>query len=60
MGDTFKKEQESSILTRKFSPQEIQYRKNHGLYFKCGEKYGLGHQCMLKHLNLMLGEDEEE
>ncbi|XP_027172283.1 uncharacterized protein LOC113771935 [Coffea eugenioides] len=27
---------------------------------KCGEKFGVGHQCRQKHLNLMMYEEEEE
>ena len=46
--------------TRKISAQEIQYRRNNGLCFKCGEKYGAGHQCKMGHLNFFLGEEEEE
>ena len=46
--------------TRKISPQEIQYRRNNGLCFKCGEKYGAGHQCKMGHLNFFLGDEEED
>nr|XP_027122265.1 uncharacterized protein LOC113739231 [Coffea arabica] len=45
---------------KRISPQEIQYRRNHGLCFKCGDKYGPGHQCKFGHLNLLIGEEEEE
>lgn len=48
------------LETKKLSPQEVQYRRNHGLCFKCGEKYGLGHQCKSKQLNLMSSEEEED
>ena len=45
---------------KRLSPQEVQYRRNNGLCFKCGEKFGVGHQCRMKHLNFMLYEEEED
>ncbi|KAL4348329.1 hypothetical protein GQ457_17G014550 [Hibiscus cannabinus] len=35
----------------------LDYRRNHNLCFKCGEKFSPGHQCKAKQLNLM---EEEE
>nr|XP_027120832.1 uncharacterized protein LOC113737890 [Coffea arabica] len=46
--------------TRKLSAEELQYRRNNGLCFKCGEKFGQGHQCKPGHLNLLVTEEEEE
>ena len=46
--------------TRKIFAQEIQYKRNNGLCFKCREKYGAGHQCKMGHLNFLLGKEEEE
>ena len=45
---------------KRLSPQELQFRRSNGLCFKCGEKFGVGHQCRMKHLNLMLYEEEED
>nr|XP_027120660.1 uncharacterized protein LOC113737665 [Coffea arabica] len=45
---------------RRISAQEIQYRRNHGLCFKCGEKFGQGHQCKLGHLNFLINDEGEE
>lgn len=33
---------------KRISAQEIQNRRNRRLCFKCGEKYGWGHQCKIK------------
>ncbi|XP_020082221.1 uncharacterized protein LOC109705849 [Ananas comosus] len=38
--------------------QLIEQRRAAGLCFKCGEKYQPGHQCSLKGLNLIQGEDD--
>lgn len=48
------------VKSKKITPQEIQYRKNKGLCFKCGKKYGFGHVCKMGNLNFTLAEDEEE
>lgn len=45
---------------KNISTQEIQYRRNNGLCFKCGEKFGFGHQCKMKDLNFIVNEDEVE
>nr|XP_027099356.1 uncharacterized protein LOC113718666 [Coffea arabica] len=45
---------------KRLSPQELQFRRSNGLCFRCGEKFGVGHQCRQKHLNLMMYEEEEE
>lgn len=45
---------------KKISAQEIQCRRNLGLCFKCGEKYGVGHQCNLKQFSFMLIDEDEE
>ncbi|KAL4291109.1 hypothetical protein GQ457_14G019780 [Hibiscus cannabinus] len=36
----------------------IDYRRANNLCFKCGEKFGPGHHCKLKQLNMM--EEEEQ
>ena len=46
--------------SRRILAQELQYRRDKGLCFKCGEKFGQGHQCKAGHLNLLVTEDEEE
>ena len=46
--------------TKEISSQGVQYRRNHGLCFKYGEKYGLGHQRKVGHLNFMICEKEED
>lgn len=45
---------------RKISPQELQERREKGLCFKCGDKFGFGHQCAMKHLNFMLLDEEPD
>ncbi|XP_027098929.2 uncharacterized protein [Coffea arabica] len=50
----------TDLDSRRISAQEIQCMRNHGLCFKCGEKYGQGHQCKLGHLNFLINEEEEE
>lgn len=42
------------------SPQELQETREKGLCFKCGDKFGLGHQCAMKHLNFMLLDEDPE
>nr|XP_027123207.1 uncharacterized protein LOC113739959 [Coffea arabica] len=44
----------------KLSAQELQYRRSNGLCFRCGEKYGMGHQCRVGHSNCMTLEEEED
>nr|XP_027090423.1 uncharacterized protein LOC113711457 [Coffea arabica] len=45
---------------KKISPAEIQYRRDYHLCFKCGEKYGSGHQCKQKEMHLLLAMEEED
>ncbi|XP_027088762.1 uncharacterized protein [Coffea arabica] len=52
--------QEGTKDTRRLSAQELQFRRNNGLCFKCGEKYGVGHQCKTGHANCMILEEEDE
>ncbi|XP_027120880.2 uncharacterized protein [Coffea arabica] len=52
--------QEDSGELKKISAQELQYRRSKGLCFKCGEKYSIGHQCALGHVNCMILEEEED
>ena len=44
---------------KKISLQEMQYRRNNGLCFKCGEKYGIGHQCKVGYSNCMTLEEKD-
>lgn len=48
------------VEPKKISTQEIQRRRNSGLCFKCGKKYGVGHQCSLKNFSLIILDEEEE
>ena len=45
---------------KKISTQELQYRRNNGLCFRCGEKFGQGHQCKSGHLNFLITDEEED
>lgn len=45
---------------KKLTPQEIQFRRNNHLCFKCGEKFTVGHQCKFVNLHFMVAEEEEE
>lgn len=45
---------------RRITPQEIQYRRNNHLCYKCGEKFSPRHQCKFRNLHFMLAEEEEE
>jgi hypothetical protein len=38
----------------------IEHRRVLGLYFKCAEKYYLGHQCKIKVYMLLEQEEEDE
>lgn len=38
----------------------MQRHRNLGLCFKCGEKYGFGHQCSLKGSSFMILDEEDE
>ncbi|XP_071939900.1 uncharacterized protein [Coffea arabica] len=52
--------QEDTKEFMKISTQELQYRRSKGLCFKCGEKYTIGHQCRLGHVNCMVLDDEKD
>lgn len=45
---------------KKISPQELQYRRNNNLCYKCGEKFGPEHQCKLKQFNFMISDDDTD
>ncbi|XP_027060831.1 uncharacterized protein [Coffea arabica] len=46
---------------KKITPEELQYRREHHLCYKCGEKFGPGHQCKQKEIHLMVAvEDRPE
>ncbi|KAL4281132.1 hypothetical protein GQ457_03G012130 [Hibiscus cannabinus] len=40
--------------------QLVEHRRANGLCFKCGEKFGMGHQCKNKQLNMMEDDGEME
>nr|XP_027071642.1 uncharacterized protein LOC113696426 [Coffea arabica] len=44
----------------KITAEEMQYRRKHGLCYRCGEKFGVGHQCKKGNLNCVNTEEEEE
>ncbi|XP_071937632.1 uncharacterized protein [Coffea arabica] len=45
---------------RRISAQELQYRRANCLCFKCGEKFGQGHQYKTGRLNLLVTEEEKD
>nr|XP_027071740.1 uncharacterized protein LOC113696535 [Coffea arabica] len=44
----------------RLSAEELQYRRKNNLCYRCGEKFGMGHQCRAKGLNCLSVEEEEE
>ncbi|XP_027183746.1 uncharacterized protein LOC113782033 [Coffea eugenioides] len=44
----------------KVSVEEIQYKRKHGLCYRCGEKFGAGHRCRTGNLNCLDLEEGEE
>ncbi|XP_027102590.1 uncharacterized protein [Coffea arabica] len=44
----------------RLSAEELQYRRKNNLCYRCGEKFGLGHQCRTRGLNCVSVEEEEE
>ncbi|XP_071913949.1 uncharacterized protein [Coffea arabica] len=44
----------------RLSAEELQYRRKNSLCYRCGEKFGMGHQCRTKGLNCLSVEEEEE
>ncbi|KAH0653014.1 hypothetical protein KY289_030692 [Solanum tuberosum] len=44
--------------TNRLFPEVYDYIKNNHLCFRCGDKYGPGHQCKRKQLNCLIGELE--
>ena len=38
----------------------MQYRRKHNLCYRCGEKFGIGHQCKKGKLNCLNTEEGEE
>lgn len=45
---------------KRISAQEVHRRRNLGLCFKCGDKYGFGHQCSLKGSSFMILDEEDD
>ena len=45
--------------SRRITPTEFQYRKDHNLCFKCGEKFSPGHVCRNKGIHLLLADEGE-
>ncbi|XP_071940002.1 uncharacterized protein [Coffea arabica] len=56
----YSKKSNSQQVFRKISPTEFQYRKEHNLCFRCGDKFTPGHNCKSKGIHMMLVEDEEK
>ncbi|XP_027093589.2 uncharacterized protein [Coffea arabica] len=54
-----KKRNDSQPVFKKISPSEFQYRKDHHLCFRCGEKFSPGHACKNKELHMLLVDEEE-
>ena len=44
----------------KISAEEIQYRRKHGLCYRCEDKFGVGHHCKPKNLNCIDLEEEND
>lgn len=45
---------------KKISPVEFQYRKDHNLCFKCGDKFGPRHNYKNKEVHMLLMDDYEK
>lgn len=45
---------------KRISAQEVHRRRNLGLCFKFGDKYGFGHQCSLKGSSFMILDEEDD
>lgn len=45
---------------KRLTPQEIQYRRNNHLCFKCGDKFSPNHQCKFANLNFVVMEEEDD
>ncbi|XP_027157202.1 uncharacterized protein LOC113758631 [Coffea eugenioides] len=45
--------------SRRITPTEFQYRKDHNLCYKCGEKFSPGHVCRNKGIHLLLADEGE-
>jgi hypothetical protein len=55
-----KPEENILVLSKEQSKNAlIEHRRALGLYFKCAEKYYLGHQCKIK-VYMLLGQEEED
>nr|XP_027093534.1 uncharacterized protein LOC113713927 [Coffea arabica] len=56
----YSKKSNSQQVFRKISPTEFQYRKEHNLCFRCGDRFTPGHTCKSKGVHMMLIEEEEK
>ncbi|XP_027174040.1 uncharacterized protein LOC113773608 [Coffea eugenioides] len=54
-----KKKSDSQPVFKKISPSEFQYRKDHHLCFRCGDKFSPGHTCKNKELHMLLIDEDE-
>lgn len=43
----------TTLIFKKISPSEFQYKKDHNLCFKCGDKFGPGHNCKNKKVHML-------
>lgn len=54
-----KRKEVLSRETQKISAEEMQYRRQHHLCYRCGDKFGVGHQCKSANLNCLELEEDE-
>ncbi|XP_027171876.1 uncharacterized protein LOC113771497 [Coffea eugenioides] len=45
---------------KKISPTEFQYRKDHNLCFRCGERFSPGHNCKSRGIHMILVDDGDK
>ncbi|KAL4271454.1 hypothetical protein GQ457_13G018830 [Hibiscus cannabinus] len=51
--------QRPTVLNQNNKTSLVEYRRNHNLYFKCGERFNPGHQCKVKQINSMEEEKDQ-
>ncbi|XP_027171840.1 uncharacterized protein LOC113771462 [Coffea eugenioides] len=56
----FSRKSNSQQVFKKISPTEFQYRKDHNLCFRCGERFSPGHNCKSKGIHMMIVGEEEK
>ncbi|XP_027166158.1 uncharacterized protein LOC113766138 [Coffea eugenioides] len=53
----YSRKSNSQQVFKRISPTEFQYRKDHNLCFRCGEKFSPGHNCKSKGIHMLLADD---